>query len=171
MDPFLQRLETADRLNFILCRIGFALWQIQELESVAAQYFVMLAEAKKGMGLEAGNILIEKAQKKTFGTTIRRLAKAGLLTADLDRRLNDLLSERNWLVHKSRAASRGAPYNDTIAAKLVDRLNAIAEQALALLKEIGQLVEQFAKKHGTTEEYINETSKRLLEEWHSADAT
>jgi len=147
------------------------LWQIQELESVAALYFVMLAQAKQGMGLEAGNILFEKAQKKTFGITIRRLTEAGLLTTDLERRLSDLLSDRNWLVHKSRAASRSAPYNDAVATKLVDRLNGIAEQALALLKEIGQLVEQFAKKHGTTEEYINETSKRLLEEWRSADAT
>ncbi len=94
-----------------------------------------------------------------------------MLTPQLERRLNDLLAERNWLVHGSREASRSAPYNDAAATRLLDRLNAIAEQALALLKEIGQLVEGFAKKHGTTEEYIAETSKRLLEEWRYGDAT
>jgi uncharacterized protein YutE (UPF0331/DUF86 family) len=110
MEPFVHRLEAADRLNLILNRVGFALWQIQELESVAANYFVLLVQAEKGMGLEAGNLLIEKAKKKTFGTTVRRLAEAGLLTPQLERRLKDLLAERNWLVHGSREASRSAPY-------------------------------------------------------------
>jgi uncharacterized protein YutE (UPF0331/DUF86 family) len=171
MDPFAYRLEIADRLNLILSRVGFALWQIQELESVAANYFVLLVQAQKGMGLEAGNLLFENAQKKTFGATVRRLAEAGLLTPELERGLNDILAERNWLVHRSRAASRGVPYNDAAAMKLLDRLEKIAQQALALLKEIGERVETFAKKHGTTEEYIHETSNRLLEEWRFGDAT
>jgi hypothetical protein len=152
-----------------LHRIGFAVWQIQELESVAANYFVLLVQAQKGMGVEAGNLLIEKAKKKTFGTTVRRLSEAGLLTSQLEGRLNDLLTERNWLVHGSREASRGAPYNEAVAARLVDRLDAIAEKTIALLKEIGELVEAFAKKHGTTEEYIAQTSKRLLDEWRYGD--
>jgi hypothetical protein len=54
VDPFSYRLEAADRLDLILNRIGFALWQIQELESVAANYFVLLVQAQKGTGLEAG---------------------------------------------------------------------------------------------------------------------
>lgn len=169
MHPLTSRLEAADRLNVILHRIGFALWQIQELESVAANYFVLLVQAQKGMGLEAGNLLIEKAKKKTFGTTVRRLAEAGLLTPQLERRLKDLLAERNWLVHGSREASRNAPYNDAAASKLLDRIDAITKQALELLKEIGELVVAFAKKHGTTEQYIAETSKRLLEEWRYGD--
>jgi hypothetical protein len=78
MDPFAYRLEIADRLNLILSRVGFALWQIQELESAAANYFVLLVQAQKDMGLEAGNLLFENAQKKTFGATVRRLAEAGL---------------------------------------------------------------------------------------------
>jgi len=170
MDPFAYRIEIADGLNVILCRVGFALWQIQELESAAANYFVLLVQAQKGMGLEAGNLLIENAKKKTFGNTVRRLAEARLLTPELERRLNDLLAERNWLVHNSRTASRSAPYNDAAATKLLARLDAIAQQALALLKEIGELIERFAKTHGTTEQYIAETSKRLLEEWRYADA-
>ncbi|HEY6803300.1 MAG TPA: hypothetical protein VI306_06955 [Pyrinomonadaceae bacterium] len=169
MDPFSYRLEAADHLNLILNRIGFALWQIQELESVAANYFVLLIQAQKGMGLEAGNLLIEKAKKKTFGATVRRLAEAGLLTSQLERRLNDLLAERNWLVHGSREASRSAPYNDAAVTRLLDRIDGIAEQSLALLREIGELVEAFAKKHGTTEEYIAETSKHLLDEWRYGD--
>jgi hypothetical protein len=65
-----QQLEKANRLTEITQRIGFCLWQIQELEGVSAQYFVLLAQAKKGMGLTAGNALSEKAKKKTFGEPV-----------------------------------------------------------------------------------------------------
>jgi uncharacterized protein YutE (UPF0331/DUF86 family) len=171
MDTLAHRLEMADRLNQVFQRIGFVLWQIQELESVAAQYFVLVAEAQKGMGLDAGNVLIENARKKTFGGTITRLGKAGLLPPDLEGRLKHLLAERNWLVHGSRADSRNVARHDAAAMKLVVRLDGIAEESLALLKEIAGLTERFVKKHGVTEEYISETAKRLLEEWHKPDAT
>jgi thiaminase len=55
--------------------------------------------------------------------------------------------------------------------KLLARLERIAEESLALLKEIMLLHERFVKKHGVTEEQIREGSRRLLAEWHKADAT
>jgi uncharacterized protein YutE (UPF0331/DUF86 family) len=171
MDNLAHRLEMADRLSQVFHRLGFVLWQIQELESVAAQYFVLVAEAQKGMGLDAGNALIEKAQKKTFGATVSRFSKAGLLPPDLEGRFKHLLAERNWLVHRSRTDSRNVAHHDAAAMKLVDRLDAIAEESLALSKEIAELTERFVKKHGVTEEYIRKTAKHLLEEWHKPDAT
>jgi uncharacterized protein YutE (UPF0331/DUF86 family) len=171
MGTLAHRLEMADRLNQVFHRIGFVLWQIQELESVAAQYFVLVAEAQKGMGLDAGNVLIENAQKKTFGATLSRLGKAGLVPPDLEGRFRHLLAERNWLVHRSRADSRNVAHHDAAARKLVVRLDGIAEESLSLLKEIAELTERFVKKHGVTEEYIRETANHLLEEWHKPDAT
>ena len=50
MNEFIQEMQKANLFNDITQRIGFALWQIQELESFSAQYFVLLAQAKKGMG-------------------------------------------------------------------------------------------------------------------------
>ena len=47
-------MQEAERLKIITQRIGFALWQIQELEGVSAQYFVIVTQAKKGMGEAAG---------------------------------------------------------------------------------------------------------------------
>jgi hypothetical protein len=43
-------MQKANLFNDITQRIGFALWQIQERERFSAQYFVLLAQAKKGMG-------------------------------------------------------------------------------------------------------------------------
>jgi len=170
MKNLTQQLKKADRLAAITQRIGFALWQIQELEGVSAQYFVLVVQAKKGMGLAAGNALDEKAKKKTFGATIHQIAKAGLLNSELESRFTNLLLERNWLVHRSRTDSRSAIHSDLEMQRLVVRLDEMAEESLSLLREIGVLSEAHVKKHGVTEEYINEKAKELLEQWHASDA-
>ena len=170
MEELRQQIEKADRLAAITKRIGFALWQIQELESVTAQYFVLVVQAKKGMELAAGNALDEKAKKKTFGATIHQVSKAGLLSSELESRFTNLLSERNWLVHRSRADSRSAIHSALEMQRLVVRIDKMAEESLSLLREIGTLSEAHVKKHGVTEEYIDKKAKELLDQWHASDA-
>jgi hypothetical protein len=165
----MQRMQMADRLHLVTQQIGFALWQLQELEGVSAQYFVLLAKATKGMGEAAGNALLDKAQKNTFGTTIRHITEHGLLSKYLELRFRHLLSERNWLVHRSRADSRDAIHNDASMQKLLLRIDSMATETLALLKEIGSLSSNFVKKHGVTEEYINKKADELLKQWHSSE--
>lgn len=171
MSPIMHQLQLANRLSAITQKVGFALWQLQELEGVSAQYFVLLVQAEKGMGLVAANALIEKAKHKTFGATIHQMTKAGLLSSELDTRFTYLLTERNWLVHKSRASSRSAIYSDTSMNKLISRLDAMADESLALIKEVAVLVDRFVKTHGITEQQINEKTNQLLEEWHTSDET
>jgi uncharacterized protein YutE (UPF0331/DUF86 family) len=171
MDVFEHQLQMAERLAAITQQIGFTLWQLQELEGVTAQYFVLLAQAHKGIGLTAGNALVEKAQAKTFGTTIREIAKAGLLAPELEVRFSNLLAERNWLVHKSRASSRSAVHNDDAMHKLLLRVDAMAEESNALLSEVGKLSERFVKQHGVSDQQVENNANQLLEQWHTADAT
>ena len=161
------QIEKANRLFAITQQVGFALWQLQELEGVCATYYVLVQEAKLGMGEEAGNALEEKAKKKTFGATIHKLVKAGLLGAEIEKRFKNLLSERNWLVHNSRSSSRNAIYSDAQMTVLLNRLNNISEESLSLLKIVGGKIESYVKKYGVSEEYIERKSKDLLEQWHS----
>jgi hypothetical protein len=170
MSTLAQQLENAERLGTVTQNVGFALWQLQELEGIAAQYFVLLAQAKKGMGLAEGNALVEKAQAKTFGTTLHQIAKAGLISPGLEERFAKLLAERNWLVHRSRAESRSAIHSDKAMTILVGRLEAMADEALALLKYIDVETSSFVQKHGVSMQYVEKVSKQLLEQWHAADA-
>jgi len=165
-----QQLEKAERLATVTQNVGFALWQLQELEGIAAQYFVLLVQAKKGMGLAEGNALVEKAQTKTFGTTLHQIAKAGLISPELEERFAKLLAERNWLVHRSRAESRSAIHAGEAMTILVGRLKAMADEALALLKYIGVETSSFVQKHGVSIQYVEKISKQLLEQWHATDA-
>ena len=170
MTTLAQQLERADRLAVVTQHVGFALWQLQELEGIAAQYFVLLGQAKKGMGLVEGNALVEKAQAKTFGATLHRIAKAGLISPEIENRFGEILAERNWLVHRSCAESRNAIHNAKAMAALVVRLEAMADEALALLKHIDGETTAFVRQHGVSMEYVAQVSKQLLEQWHAADA-
>ncbi len=171
MDPVAAYFEKAERLSEITQRIGFALWQLQELEGVAATYFVLLAQATRGMGQEAGEILVVKAQGKTFGATIRQLEAAGLLTTELEQRFRKILTKRNWLVHSSRSDSRAAVHSNSEFAALLFRLDSIAEEALVLLREVGALTERHVMSLGVSRSEIDDAATALLKKWHDADAT
>jgi len=170
MDPLIAHLETAERLSEVTQRVGFTLWQLQELEGVAATYFVLLVQATPRMGTEAGEILVARARGKTFGATIRELKTAGLLTSELEQRLHKLLRERNWLVHSSRADSRAAVYSDSELGALLFRLDRVAAEALALLKEIDTLTEKHVMARGVSKRDIDVAAASLLTKWHKADA-
>ncbi len=152
--------ETADRLNVITQRAGFALWQIQELEQASASYFVLLAKATPDTA----------AQGQTFGQTISQLRAANLLSADHESRLLALLRERNWLVHSSRADSRAVVYSKSQFESLQLRLDKIAEEALAMLREVAVLSERHLIAHGVAQSYIDNAAATLLKEWRESDA-
>lgn len=170
MSTLAQQLERADRLAAVTQNVGFALWQLQELEGVAAQYFVLLVQAKKGMGLAEGNALVEKALVKTFGATLHQIAKAGLIPPEMAGRFEKILAERNWLVHRSRAESRNAIHNAKAMTVLLARLEAMSDEVLALLKHIDGETTAFVQQHGVSASYVAQLSKQLLEQWHAADA-
>lgn len=161
------QLAKADRLVTITQRIGFTLWHVQELEGIAATYFVLFAQAIRGMGTADGVVLLDKAHGKTFGATVQQMAKAGLLPPDIARRLAAVLAERNWLVHRSRATNRGAVHSDAAALVLVRRLDAIVDDTTTLMKDLAELAGQHSKVQGMPG--IAEISQRLVEQWHSMD--
>ena len=162
------QLEKSERLASITQKIGFALLQFQELESVSAQYFVLLTQANQGMGMSEGLGLVERAQGKTFGSTIHQLAKARLLTDEMESVFRRLLAERNWLVHRSRADSRNAIHGDRAMQQFVARVTSMADDARQLLNKIGLLTESYVKENGVTEESIEKLTSELLAKWHSS---
>lgn len=165
----LEQLQKSERLEAIVRRVGFALWQIQELEGSTALYFVLRTQASQGMERAAGNVLVDKAQSKTFGATIKQLEKATLLAPDLVKRYVCMLEDRNWLVHRSRSDSRGAIHDDQVAQQLVLRLDNIADEATALLQVLGGETERFAQRYGVSKEFIDRESQRLLKQWQEAE--
>lgn len=170
MNTLHNEMLKANRLEAITQRVGFALWQLQELEGTTAQYYVLVVHAKPGMGVAAGQELLDKALCKTFGSTITQLVKAEQLLQTVEARFKALLAERNWLVHSSRSSSCDAVHNDQACNRLIERLNAIAEEARLLLKEVGAQAEAFVKSHGISTKNIDQLAEQALKRWHGEDA-
>jgi hypothetical protein len=164
-------LKAAERLDAITQRVGFALWQLQELEGVAAQCFVLLAQATPGMGEAAAAPLLDAARSRTFGQTCRALANAELLTAELHSGLQGLLRERNWLVHESRITSRAAVHNDAAMQGLLRRVDAIPNAVDHLMPQLVALARVHVSRHGVSQEFVDCHTKLLLDRWYSDDAT
>lgn len=164
------KLADSDRLHAITQRVGFVLWQLQELEGSAARAFVLLAQATEGMGLVPALELVQKAQSKTFGATVRQFIKAGLLTSELEAEFASVLVDRNWLVHKSKAESRDAIYSDVAASVLIRRLDDIGKKSSKLLHSLGSMAETSAKRRGVTDQQIQTMTAELLEQWHRGGA-
>ena len=171
MNELSQQLAKAERLHTVTQKVGFALWQLQELEGAAAQYYVLIAQATRAMGSKAGNALVEDAQSKTFGSTVTKLVKAKHLSASAEARFQALLKARNWLVHSSRSTSRDAIHSDTACSRLANRLDAIAEEARLLLKVVGTEAEAHVKRLGVSAATIDGLTAKTLQAWHSGDAT
>lgn len=169
MSEFTKQIAKAERLHTVTQLVGFALWQLQELESATAQYYVLVALATRGIGLKVGDAVVEEAQSKTFGSTVTKLIKTKDLPDDVEVRFKALLKERNWLVHGSRSTSRDAIYSDASFAKLIERLDLIAEEALLLLRIIGKATEEHVMRHGVSNEQINELAKQTLKTWQGSD--
>jgi hypothetical protein len=160
-------LYNVERLQAITQSVGFALWQLQALENATAEYFVLVALATQGMGLEAGQKLSDTVKKQTFGKTINALSQAGKLSDALKQQYSALLAERNWLVHSSRVTSQHAVYRDESCEKLLIRLNSLAEEANKLLRAIAIECDKFASQRGVSKQEVDRLSQEILNAWQS----
>ncbi|HMY50825.1 MAG TPA: hypothetical protein PLN96_03025 [Zoogloea sp.] len=161
------QLRRADRLDAITKSLGFALWQLQALEETTANYYVLVALATRGMGIEAGRKLDDSVKGNTFGKTIHALRDSGKMPSKIEQRFLALLKERNWLVHKSRATNRGAVHDNQACDSLLVRLDQLAEEARLLLREIGKASEKFVVQSGVPIEEVDRLTHEILNSWHS----
>lgn len=149
------KLERADRLDEIARRVGVTLWQIQILEDVSAQCLVLVTKVQKGMGEEAGNVHLDKARNRTFGTNVSMMIDAGILASDVKPLLSWVVSERNWLVHRSRHENESAVYSDDLTYGLLVRLNTLNENIKHLMGVVLDIVKKFAEEHKISQEAVD----------------
>jgi hypothetical protein len=167
MNDFDMQLRKAARLDAITKQLGFALWQLQSLEDATAQYYVLVALATRGMGIEAGKKLDDSVKGNTFGRTIHALRSARKMPAEIEQRFLVLLKERNWLVHSSRATNRSAVLDDEACQSLLIRLDALAEETRLLLREVGSASEKFVLNNGVSKVEVDRLTQEILTSWHA----
>jgi hypothetical protein len=82
---------------WLYARMGEAICQIQILEQ-ALSHCLTLKLNPDVAETEADRFLLQQ-QRKTFGTAVRLAAEKGAYPEQLQKALEELLEQRNWLVH------------------------------------------------------------------------
>ncbi len=129
-------IEKAERHRLLAEKIGLTFLQIHFLEYIAAYYLVLSSQAIRGMGVDKGNQLIERALKSTFGHTVDKLIKANLFSDELNKRFEKLKDERNWLVHRSCSDFKNAINNQIYFEPTIKRLVEIKDETTYLTQQI-----------------------------------
>jgi hypothetical protein len=159
----------ARHLFELMNKVGFAVWQIQELEATLATYLVLRVKATRGIGAVRGNELMKKAEALTLGALIRELSKAGVLEDKLANELNDVLKERNWLVHRARREKRGVLADPDALDHLTAQLDSLSDRALQLHKRLAKSLEGYVVQSGVDPTAIDREADKLARLWSLCD--
>ena len=154
-----------DQLHEVTAHVGFALWQTQITESTVGTYLVLVHKATLGQARTEVEGMFAKAGKSTLGTLLRSIQAAGTAPQSLTDVLDAFVSKRNWLVHHSRHESRPAMYSPAGREALVARLEAIADEALAVAKAFQASTEVHLASLGISRQQIDRDAARILDEW------
>jgi uncharacterized FlgJ-related protein len=141
--PYTQ--EDVDQLYML---IGKAVWHLQHLENIVAfftAFKILQVKRAKGEKLSTANAakLIEKQKKLTLGPLISTAKSHKTISPPLARRFDELLVERNWLIHKCVTDEYLSLRNQLEKQRLFARIDAFSEEAIALQNGTHSLFEQW----------------------------
>ncbi len=82
---------------WLYARMGEAICQIQILEQALSHCLTI--KVNPDLEESEANIFLLQQQRNTFGSVVRLAAKKGAYPEELQTALEELLEQRNWLVH------------------------------------------------------------------------
>ena len=153
----------------VIRRVGFAVWQLQALEQVAACHLILVHKANPATGWEEVQRIFQKTEKNTLGQLFDQIRDATGNAASFLPRFEALVNDRNWLVHRSRNQNRKDLYDHAARQKLIDRTEAIADEALQLAKALQKKTEDHMMALGIPKAELDRRVAIIFREW--ADQT
>jgi hypothetical protein len=151
----------------VIYKVGFALWQIQELETTIAHYLVLVYKLEPGVAREEAESVLERTRKKSLGQLIAQLKSQDPISNQLVERLDNFVEHRNWLAHRSRSNSRSQVYQPGRSQELFSRLDWIAAEALTLMKLLLEELLVHLESHGVSREEIDRRAAETMRQWQN----
>src|SRR5207248_1563155 len=149
----------------VTAQVGFTLWQIQVLELAVGGYLVRVHKITPSVAKAQAEAMFARAGKSTLGHLLRELHATGSAPQHLTDALDRFVPKRNWLVHHSRHETHKEMYSAAGRASLIRRMDAIADEALDLMKAFDAATEEHLAALGFSKEQIANAATKLLREW------
>lgn len=130
----------------LYCLMGEALCMIQHLEDALSHSLALKQSAKypNNMLRDESNKALEKYRRYTLGQAVSLAKKHGLYHDKLQDVINDLLIERNWLIHKC----IDDLYNSARKEGLFHRIKNISSNAVIIKHDIEVDLVAFSELRG-----------------------
>ncbi|MEC7262447.1 MAG: hypothetical protein VXW38_01830 [Bacteroidota bacterium] len=126
--------------------LGESLCAVQILED-ALSHSIVLKKTEPDQKNEADDLL-KKQRKYTLGMAINAIKKESLFPKPLEIELSNLLTERNWLIHKSITENKDDLKSDSYFNKLFNRIKALTLKAHKLQISIELDLIEYSEKKG-----------------------
>jgi hypothetical protein len=156
---------TADEFTEVVSQVGYAVWQIQVLEEVLGCYLVLVHKVEFTTARSDVEAMFVKTEKRTLGQLFGAIRDTSKAPSTLLPRLDRFVDERNWLVHRSRHQNRTDLYSPAKRQTLIQRINAIADEALSLAKSFQQATEDHLIAGGMKKAKIDTRAAKIYHDW------
>lgn len=156
---------TPNEFNEVVSQIGFAVLQIQVLEQALAVHFVLVHKVSVEMARSEIEELFLKTEKRTLGQLFKSIPNTNQATLTLLLRLKSFVEERNWLIHRVRHENGTDFYSGAKRTALIQRIIAIAEEALALQKAFQKTTEDHLVAQGISMIEIESRAAKIFQDW------
>ncbi|SDQ89787.1 hypothetical protein [Flagellimonas zhangzhouensis] len=126
--------------------LGESLCAVQSLED-ALSHSIVIKQTEPDEKNKADNLLKEH-RKFTLGKAIGIIKNESLLPKPLEIEMSKLLTERNWLIHKSITDNKNDLKSDLYFNNLFERIKALSQKARTLQVLIEQDLIEYSEKKG-----------------------
>jgi hypothetical protein len=142
--------------------IGESVCAIQHVEDALSHSLTLKMERPRLKS--AAEQILEKNHAYTLGAAIKVAKQSNLYHDSILRGLGELLSERNWLIHRSIAQGRDKWDLNIDREKLMKRIKNITVQSQRSMEEIEMDLIEFSEKNGVDMSRVRAEIKRQVDE-------
>jgi hypothetical protein len=145
-------------------RMGQCLYQIQCFENAIEHYLVHVHQTDMTMEREEIERIYKIHDKFTIGHLFKEVMKCEKLPNELENRITNFIGERNWLVHHCRKENKDDLFNENKFPLLLERLDNLSDESLALAKLFLNKSEEYTIAQGiATREQLDIETQKILD--------
>lgn len=148
--------------------LGYSLWMIQSLELSLCNYLVFAHRISTDTAVGQVQNIFEKHTKKTLGNLLSDLKRDdNFFSESVINKLEAILVDRNWLVHKIYALNQSHMFSDLKAVKLISKIRNIGDEAIKLSKLISErtTVVITSEKGFFSKEESDRKTQEVIDSW------
>jgi len=150
--------------------ISYSLLKVQALEAALFSYMVLTEEQTPEHASEEATAFFDRRDRQGLSGVVSRLRDRGVGDSELERRLRDVVNERNWLVHRGGFESQTVDPSSEQPLGLIARLQHISQEAEALKAQVDRFVRGHLADNGLSRHEIGQKADKTNALWLASAA-